>query len=506
MVNTPREKGFGHAFAIGDGSLLLAARHVVFTGNDTSEFETLGLLTIFSPYLGELREARVVADDPDSDIAILRWNGKGHPALAVAGDAEIRAANEMQIPAFFDLGAALAENDERATTRPATAQLEDLDVDYVGLRGDILRSINMKRKGFKVQKGWSGAPAILPGTSKAAGVVVTVRTRGGQPAAVEAAPISRIHQLLVEQQAATQPSRPTTRPADAEAVFGKTVELWIAVSRKDRTGAVARLHELIAARPGNSEYRARLAVMSEQLGDPNTDALYKEAIAREGGTLESRVYYSQYLIDQGRYDDALAVLKELRTAEPRGTLWALGWYNAHEKQRKQAEVVDALKDAVKIAPNDGLVWINLGQAQHAAKDDRAAVESYERAVALVPRMHEVRMLLAQSLDANGQTARAETMFRDWVRDQPDNSTAHLLLAQFLARQGPGHLYEALHEAESALALPAKEGAPPPQIIKALADRIRGQLERVPGSQPATRPATGPTQHRATSKPSTQFRL
>ena len=54
--------GWGNGFAIGDGSLVVTAHHVVIEDSD-SEHELVGLISVVSPYLGEVADAEIVAAD-----------------------------------------------------------------------------------------------------------------------------------------------------------------------------------------------------------------------------------------------------------------------------------------------------------------------------------------------------------------------------------------------------------------------------------------------------------
>jgi predicted Zn-dependent protease len=283
--------------------------------------------------------------------------------------------------------------------------------------------------------------------------------------------------------------------------------MWIAWARKNRRAAFLKLKELVEARPDNPVYRSRLALLADELRDPQADALYQEAIAQACDALEPRAAYSQFLIDHRRCDDAIGLIQALRSAEPRGAMWPVLWFNVHRIQDREGEAVDALRQAVQDSPKDGLAWALLGQAQQTADDDGGAVESLERAMKLLPHMNELRILLPYSLNRIGKADRAEEMLRDWVRREPEHPTAHMMLAQQLARRGSGHLAEALREAESALALPTRAGGPPPQRIKALAEGIRAELRRTAASQPTSRATTrlAPTSQPA-SKPSKEFRL
>src|SRR6185436_10429589 len=83
IANAPSGKELGQAFFIGDGSLAVAPRHVLYMQTNEAPSESLALLTLLSPYFGDCAEARLVAEDVDEDLAIIRCEWKQHPALAL---------------------------------------------------------------------------------------------------------------------------------------------------------------------------------------------------------------------------------------------------------------------------------------------------------------------------------------------------------------------------------------------------------------------------------------
>lgn len=74
-------KKAGNGFVIGDGTLVVTAYHIVFEESEQGQHTMGGLVRVLSPYLGQGREAYIIAADRDLDLAVLKVNWQGHPAL-----------------------------------------------------------------------------------------------------------------------------------------------------------------------------------------------------------------------------------------------------------------------------------------------------------------------------------------------------------------------------------------------------------------------------------------
>ena len=66
----------GYGTVIGDGSLVATACHVVFQTSEIGRHKVPMMVTVFSPYLGDWCEARLLAYDMEMDLALRRENGR----------------------------------------------------------------------------------------------------------------------------------------------------------------------------------------------------------------------------------------------------------------------------------------------------------------------------------------------------------------------------------------------------------------------------------------------
>lgn len=92
-------------FSVGDGTLIATNAHALPASLDSEHRETLAVLIPGRGREPQMREARTIAVDPDTDLALLKMDGAPLPALALRTDGE----REGQVVMFtgFPIGAAL---------------------------------------------------------------------------------------------------------------------------------------------------------------------------------------------------------------------------------------------------------------------------------------------------------------------------------------------------------------------------------------------------------------
>jgi S1-C subfamily serine protease len=92
-------------FSVGDGTLIATNAHVLPLSLDSEHRETLAILVPGRGREPQMREARAIAVDPDTDLALLKIDGAPLPALKLRTDGE----REGQVVLFtgFPIGAAL---------------------------------------------------------------------------------------------------------------------------------------------------------------------------------------------------------------------------------------------------------------------------------------------------------------------------------------------------------------------------------------------------------------
>ncbi len=72
-------------FVIGDGSLILTAEHCVDSLSELKKQAISSELVVISPYYGDVFKVEVLGIDEKADVAVLKADWPGHPALELAG-------------------------------------------------------------------------------------------------------------------------------------------------------------------------------------------------------------------------------------------------------------------------------------------------------------------------------------------------------------------------------------------------------------------------------------
>ncbi len=156
----------------------------------------------------------------------------------------------------------------------------------------------------------------------------------------------------------------------------------------------------------------------------------------------------------GRLAEALAVYDAILAREPRNA-HALHYAGvAHFQLGQHAQALDRLRASVNLDGTHADAWSNLGLLLTTIGHHRAAVEVFERAVALEPAAEILANMAAAQL-AWGRPADAEATVRKVVATDPTHAKSWFTLA--LALQPQGRMLEALDAATRAASLAPGEG-------------------------------------------------
>ena len=153
---------------------------------------------------------------------------------------------------------------------------------------------------------------------------------------------------------------------------------------------------------------------------------------------------------EGRIADAIAGYDEILRANPRHAA-ALHYSGvAHYQLGQLRPAFERLRAAVAIDAADADAWSNLGLVLQAIGHWRAALEVFEKAVALAPDAPELLANLASGQSAAGRHADAEATARKLIARDPTFAKAWLILS--LALQTQGRMLEALEAVTRAAGL------------------------------------------------------
>ena len=461
----------GNGFVIGDGTLLITARHVVYPERPGGLHQGDAFVTIFSPYLGDACEAEIVAQDRALDVAILRLTWIGHPALQLADEADVVAAEKVTLKGFAAALGALTAGKPHLLERSTAHESAGLDVNAVVVRAGVSKSV--VTASAPAGGGWGGAAMLLNETSTVV-VGCYARTQANGTAGVGAA-AGEIRRLI-EQSAAARALNgraPLLPPrADAAAATMDYLRAVAASSAGDAPAASASLECFRQLRPNSAiGYRESAGQAWAQNNPDRAQALYAKALEIEPSLVSARVLYGQLL--HQRFMPARA-LEHLRYVWEHGrcnrTAAVIPMCNLLREQGREKDCADLLAAAVQQNPTDGYLWNYLGQSRGALGEHASAAAAFARSADLMPENESVRLKAADEHVAAGDRAKAEAQYRAAIDQHPRSASAYYYLARFLARE-TDRREEALRASRVALDLADRPGAPPRATIQSLISAI-----------------------------------
>lgn len=190
-TRTPPFQLLASGFAVADGTLVVTSAHVLPQAIDPRRSDPVAVLSPAPPREGraeaQMREARAVAVDPTTDLAVLKIDGPPLPALRLRDSDTVRDGQDVLMTGF-PLGAAFGpvpitqRGMIAAITPVALAPARAADVDTTTLRRLSAGSYTV----FQIDAAWyaggSGSPVYDPETGEVLGVVSVVPARDGKPA------------------------------------------------------------------------------------------------------------------------------------------------------------------------------------------------------------------------------------------------------------------------------------------------------------------------------------
>lgn len=139
--------------------------------------------------------------------------------------------------------------------------------------------------------------------------------------------------------------------------------------------------------------------------------------------------------NEGKFPEALAAYRQSLARDPAFAPALLGMGATLQKNRATTGALEALRRATEAAPDSGVAWNQLGQAEIDAGQPDPAKRAFEKALAIdpdTPQPHNgLGIVLAQAGDAAG----AEKEFRAALQALPNYGDAHGNLANLLLARG-----------------------------------------------------------------------
>jgi len=204
--------------------------------------------------------------------------------------------------------------------------------------------------------------------------------------------------------------------------------------------------------------RIRIQLPGESEADEITRARL-EALGYVGPdqTISSHLNLAGYLLNQGRYEEAIVEFKKARDKQPgSGRIYAslgeayglLREVKEAEKHLRMAKKLDPqlfmarlnlarlllqtgrlpaakeeLEEIISQAPGMGMAWVEMGRVYQAEENAPKAEECFRKAVEVEPGFTQGRIQLGLILIRTGRPVKAEKQFREVVRLEPRNRVA-----------------------------------------------------------------------------------
>jgi len=468
------------AVAFGDGSMIATAAHCVDDFIEARHQSILAVPLVFSPYHGDVFEAKIVGVDQATDLAILKVRWDMHPALPLASGDEVQRAEEMLIAGYAD-----PEEPRTVVGVPRRLSVERLPT----LRTpgtDGYRRITLGGARF-VGPGWSGSPMVLPGSGRLAGVFATrndlrMDLRDGDLVVMRnrvGASAHAIRELLKAQQLELKEPPAERKPAqDAAEAFSAGLSWLEAQAGRPAQEGVAAAEAFVRRRPQSGLAHLLLAMGSPAPvkpspnppgggGSPETH--YRDAVRLAPDSLMVRAAYGLYLKRQDRREEALAELAEAQRIDPGNSFVLALRLNILENLRPE-EAVELGMRLTREAPDNAAYWFHFAGALRSVGRNQTALEAAQAAVRLATKeQFWYRGRLADTLARCGRLAEAEACHRELLEQRPESAVFWLWYAQFLAERMPDRredLHKALDQCESRNR--------PPVVPQAILDKLRAR--------------------------------
>ena len=461
----------GNGFAIGDGSLIVTANHLVFPANSAGDHLGDSFVTVLSPYLGDACDAEIIVQDRVLDLVILRTPWRGHPALRLAEDADVVATEEITLMSYASVVSAVRSSREAGVTSSISIDIQPLVVDTVAVRKSVSRTMQA-RAHAALTPAWTGAPMILSGAGEVAACLAMLDAPpGGRAAGPTSAQMRRLAETAKLAEALQPAGQALPRPADAApstVLFAKAVA---ASAAQQPQQAFDLLQQFLKIRPQSAVAWRDAAGQAHALGRlDESQTMYAKALELQPSLTSARILYAQLLHERIMPGHALAQLRYIWQHGPHSTAAVVPMVNILRQQGKEQEALEILTRAVETSPNDSYLWLYLGQSRRALNDPNGAAAAYLRAAELLPENLSLRIQAAESFEAAQALDKAEEQYRTVVRIAPNSSAAHFFLARFLSTD-TARKEQALAAAQKALELADQPGAPPRDRIHALISAI-----------------------------------
>ena len=208
-------------------------------------------------------------------------------------------------------------------------------------------------------------------------------------------------------------------------------------SKQQYDAAIAQYKKAIEINKNYSEPHINLGNLYRSLKKPDLAIQEYEAALRINQNLpETRQWLSGLYMERGQYDKAQEVLKPLLQipAKTSAESYILQG-NIYQKQRQYEKAIAEYGKALKLKPNNPLIYHNMGLAYFYLQNHALAEEYFKKALALKPAIAESNSMLGQIYLLKEDDRSALYYFESAVRLNPQLKDAQFSIGTIYLRLG-----------------------------------------------------------------------
>lgn len=437
-------------FVIGDGSYVLTTWDSITEVINADTRQIIRFPLFISAYTGQAYHCETVASSKELNIAILKLPISGLPAAPLAPfDAFAKAA----CGTMGQLSQGEAVGNKWPTTIYGITLDKSAKPPKLGLsqwNADKVFVTDIGEHKWMFVSSISPPDAVPNGAMVARDSVVVgiyvnklVITGGGQDVTYGRCAMSpEIARFCgssgIDTATLYDPPKPTiVKPKDADAVFQLCSRIYSQVGAGKPALALQPATALTKARPDDAQ--AWMALGVAQLGANKAEEALKsfdEAMklnAKLPMLRTNRAFALAALKKTSEAESELLKAVSESAADPRPVVALAEFYLADEKTLDKA--LTYAKKAATMSPNSAAAQLLVGKVEKNRKQYQEAVNAIGEAIKMAPDWWEAWYALGSTYEAAGDKTNAEKAYRMLVEKHPKNPDSYMTLASFLADEG-----------------------------------------------------------------------
>jgi Flp pilus assembly protein TadD len=235
--------------------------------------------------------------------------------------------------------------------------------------------------------------------------------------------------------------------------------------RGDYMRAITDFNIVLAARPGEDEFRYWLAMAYEKVGDEDSTARELAAVSPGAARyMDARLFLSSILEQKGDLDGAVDAIRKPMLAAPDNVDGLRRLVALHRERKRYDEAIATARRLVDLDPANDMYLYMLGWLYDEAGDKDQAITILKRVVEMNPQNADALNHLGYTWAERGENLdEAESLIRRALAIHPDNASIVDSLAWVYYQRGD--FQSSVRELEKATALGGRD----PVIVEHLGD-------------------------------------